>query len=810
MKSDLRNAFRTLRAAPGFTAVALVVLTLGIGATTAIYSVVDAVVLRGLPFDEADRLVAIREPGLKDPNMFGSVAPQDFADWKARQDVFTDMAASSGIGGFTIREGGRPEDLRVIRATANLFAILRVAPRIGHVFTTANEVGGNHRVALISDGLWRRRFAADPDVVGRTMTFDDGVWEIVGVMPPDFRYPVGRARATDMWVPYVVPASQKVRGNGRSYYLSVVARLRPGVTVAQAGRRMADIRDALAVQYPKWFADRGISVRTLHDSVVGDSVRSWMLMLLGAVSFVLLIACVNVANLLLARATARSREMGIRAALGATRWRLARASMVESLVLSGAGTVCGVVAAYWGVEVLRATLPASLPRLSSVTIDLPVLAAAAAAAIVTGVAFGLVPALHLSRPNVAGALREEGRSSTAGLARQRLRTTLIIAEVGLAVVLLVGSGLFVSSFVRLMNVDIGLDYHNLLTVSVYRRIDFQHLDRAGFEQAAARAGVTLTDVLARVRAVPGIDVTSALAGGLPLSGSWSRTSVTVPGNDNEFRGDDEVDIRQATADYLKATRLTLLAGRWIAATDGHDAAGVVVLNDEAVKRYLGGGPAVGRTIQINGTRTVIGVVRGVRLGGPETTVRPEAYVPMAQATILGADLVLRTHDDPLALVPAVKAAIWSVAPDLSIPEARTFEGMLGDLIAQRKFNMLLLSLFGLLAMTIASAGIYGVMAYVVEQRTPEIGVRMALGAQPGRILRMILGRAAAFVGVGLAAGLAGAWALSRLVGTFLFSVRPHDPAIYAGAAAVLMAAALVAALVPGLRAARIDPLKALR
>ena len=420
MWSDLRNAMRALRAAPGFTTTALIVLALGIGASTAIFSVVDAIVLRGLPFDDANRLVSVSETNKARAGVpGGSSAPQNFLEWRAQQDVFEAIGASAGIGGFTIRGDGPPEDLRALQTTANLFSILRVRPAIGQPYSEANEVDGNHRVMLISDGLWRRRFNADPDVVGKTMTFESGTWQVVGVMPAEFRYPIGPARATDLWVPYVVAERDKVRGPGRSYFLNVVARLKPGATLEQARARMEQITAGLATAHPTWFKDRGIATVTLHDYIVGANVKSWMLMLLGAVGFLLLIACVNVANLMLARASARGRDVSIRAALGASRWQLARGLLVESLVLSCAGTLIGVAIAYWAVEVLRASLPATLPRLSLVAIDVRVLAIAAIVSVVTALLFGIVPALQASRPTLSTTLargRQVGHREPAAAA----------------------------------------------------------------------------------------------------------------------------------------------------------------------------------------------------------------------------------------------------------------------------------------------------------------------------------------------------------------------------------------------------------
>ena len=504
MLLDIRLAFRSLLASPGFAAVALIVLTLGIGATTAIFSVVDAVVLRGLPFDDADRLIFVTETNPTGKGLGGGyVNAANFIDWRAQQQVFDDLAAYQSKT-LTMRANGEPENLRGQAVTASLFTLLRVSPRLGRLFDADREVAGRDQVAVLSDGLWHRRFGADPAIVGKTVTFDQGTFEIIAVMPPGFTFPVGPLRSTELWVPWVPAKNEYPRGNGdnRNYNAQVIGRLKPGVTIAQSLAQMEQITAGLKAQHPRWFRDRWVGVQPLHEQVVGKA-RGWMLLLLGAVAFVLLIACVNVANLMLARATGKTRDVSVRAALGATRWQLARGLLAESLVLSIAGTALGVLVALWGVELLRASLPPSLPRLNDVGVDLRVLLAAAAAALATGVAFGIMPAWQISRPRLATALREGGRSGHAGLARQRARTVLLVAEVALAMVLLVGAGLFVTSFVRLTRVDLGMDVNETLTVRMYPRVVFDAPDR---DAQMARAGDAVMNVLERLRHVPGIEV----------------------------------------------------------------------------------------------------------------------------------------------------------------------------------------------------------------------------------------------------------------------------------------------------------------
>jgi putative ABC transport system permease protein len=799
--------------------VALIVLTLGIGATTAIYSVVDAVALRGLPFDRADRLLILDETNPTGKGLTGGyVNAANFFDWRAQQTSFEDLAAFQGSG-LTVFDNGEPESLRTMMVSASLMPLLRVSPRIGHLFTSANEVAGRNRVALISDSLWRRRFNADPDIVGKTFNVgqpgaenpgrDDGVWEVIGVMRAGFEFPVGRLKPIEVWVPYVPTSDEYPRGDGssRSYNAQVLGRLKDGVTKDQAYANMAQITGALKAQYPKWFRDRWVGVTPLHESIVGKA-RGWMFLLLGAVAFVLLIACVNVANLMLARATARSRDISVRAALGASRWQLARALLAESLLLSTAGTLFGVVAAYWGVGVMRTALPTTLPRVNDIAINLRVLSLAAVASIVTGVFFGVLPAIQFSRPSLSTALREGGRSGNVGMARQRARTVLLVAEVALAVVLLIGAGLFVSSFVKLTRVDLGIDTAQVLTVNVYPKVDFskEHVDAD-----MARSARLLHEVLDRAKTIPGVDVAAIASGTPPLSTGWSRSSLTVPGRPKSDDSDDSPDQKNISPDYFRAISVPVLNGREFTAADGEPGAEpVLIINDIAADRFFKGQNPVGVTVQSNGTRRIVGVVRAVRLGGPEAPLRPEVYMPISSTRAFGGTLYVRTTRDPVALGKDVRGMIHAVLPDVIVPDAQTFQQMYDKLIVQRKFNMIVLALFGVLAVVIAAAGIYGVMAYIVEQRTQEIGVRMALGAQPGQVLRMILSGAAVLMGVGIAIGLASGWLLSKLVSAFLFQMEPHSLVVYASAAGLLVLAGLVAAFIPARRAAGVDPVTALR
>jgi putative ABC transport system permease protein len=810
---DTLHAVRSLRATPAFTSVALAVLMLSIGATTAIFSVVDAVVLRGLPFDESDRLVAVGELNIKESlaSSLNRVAPQNFLDWRDRQDVFTGLAAV-GYAEISLKAQGSalPENLRAQRVTADFFSVLRTAPLLGRAFTIDNEVQGRAQVAVISYGLWQRRFGGTPDVLGARLPGQTVSFEIVGVMPPGFAYPVdtyilGVREPPDVWVPYVFNPEDRIRGNSFGYNLHVVGRLRDDVSIERAQARMDQITATLAAETPRWFTDRVAKVEPLRQFVT-RGVRTWMVMLLGAVSFVLLIACVNLANLMLVRATTRSRELGIRAALGASRWDLSRLLLLESLVLSLAGATLGVVVAWWGVEILRSAIPEEVPRAAGIAVDLRVLAVTALTAVATGVAFGLAPVVQFGRPIVPSALHQGERAATAGTAVQWLRGTLVVVEVALAVVLLVGSGLFLASFARVTAVNLGLDYRDVLAVQV-RVLEMP----SDVQKAAERNRQLLLNVLDRVHAMPGVEVAAILGGGLPLRGDLRTVDFAIPGRD--LPRSTDIDFNQISADYFKAIKVPLLKGRGFTAADSQNSEPVVILNQTAAAKYFEGADAVGKVVRLFGNRTVVGVVGNVRHDGPESEWRTQAFVPLAQSRVLGATLVVRTSRGSHDVLPGIRRAISSEFAEAGIP-TRVDEGALEQfyekLVAQRRFNMMLLALFGLLGLVIAGVGIYGVMAYIVSQRTQEIGIRMALGALPSTILRSILTSAVVYMMIGLTLGLFGAWGLAGFVRGFLFEIQPHEPRVYAAVFAVLAMSGITAAFLPARRAARVDPLIALR
>ncbi len=810
---DLRHAVRALRASPAFTAVALVILTLSIGAATAVFSVVDSVVLRPLPFDDSDRLVAVNERVTTDGRpeyewLFQNrAAPQNFYDWRARQDVFSALAAFAHADMTLPRTGDAlPENVFVPRVTADFFRVLRVSPLLGRTFSVDDERESGARVAVISYDLWQRRFGGRPDVIGMRLRSQPVSFEIVGVMPAGFAYPFYTPDPAAAWVPYIPNPDERTRGNSFGYYLHVIGRLRDDVSIEQAQARMDQITAALAAETPRWFTDRVAHVAPLHRFVTGG-VRTWMMMLLAAVLFVLLIACVNLANLMLVRGTTRGRELGVRAALGASRWDLTRVRLLESLVLSLTGAALGALVAWWSVDAIRAAMPADVPRPAAIGVDLRVLAVTMLTAIVTGIAFGIAPVLQFVRPAAAGALRQNERTAMGGGVRtRRLRATLVVSEVALAVVLLVGAGLFLVSFARVTGVDLGFDHRDVLSVQV-RVLELP----ADPQQFSQRNRQLLLNVLERVRAIPGVDVAALQGQALPLRGDLYTRPFGIPGR--VLPRNTDITLNQISPDYFRTLRVPLLRGRSFTDGDVRESDPVVILNQEAAARYFPGVDAIGQVVQIAGTRTVVGIVGNIRHEGPESGWRTQAFVPITQSAVAGATLVVRTQPNARGVLPAVREAVWSEFPDTSIPtrvDERTLSEYFEALVARRRFNMQLLTLFGGLGLLIAAAGIYGVLSYVVTQQTPEIGVRMAIGARPVSILVSILRGAMLYVAIGLALGVAAAWSLSALVEGFLFDIRPHDPSVYAGVLAVLLLTGAAAAFVPALRAARIDPLLAIR
>jgi putative ABC transport system permease protein len=824
LAADLRQAIRALRGAPAFSIVSLLVLALGIGATTAIFSVVDAVVLRGLPFDQADRLVAVGErqvaaptgapapkrPGSEfmaapafgagDPEALSAVKPQNWLDWVVQQQVFESMTAIATADVTLLPQGGEPEDLSARRTTASFFDVFRIRPALGRAYTREEEEDGRDRVVIISHALWQRRFNGDPAIVGQSISLDDGVYDVIGVMGAEVTYPVGATRPADVWVPYVVPQAERTRGRSVAIYLHVVARLKDNVSIEQAQAQMTQVAAAIEQANPEWNRGNLISVRPLGDHLVGASIRSWMLMLLAAVALVLLIACTNVANLLLARATTREREVAVRAALGAGRWRLIRQLLVESLVLSIVGTALGVLLAWWGVAILRNAMPQNVPRAAMIAINWRVLLAAAGLALATGTAFGLVPALHASSPNLTGGLNLAARSGGASRGRQRLRRALLVTEVGLALVLVVGSTLFTISFIRVMRIDPGLEPTDLLTMQVFQR---------GVPgQPPANLSAAFEEFVSRLQQSPGVSGVAA-ASGIPLRINMHVSDFKWPADAPDRP--KAVSIKTVTPGYHRTLGIHLEGGRFFDASDDVNNARVAIINAAAARQFFGSDNPISQRAFIHGSeRTIVGVVGDAPQANLESKPLPEAYLPLAQSSLTSAFVVVRSQGDPYRVLPAARTTLSTILPTVPLRQIASMDEMIDGQTAQRRITMLMLGLFGVLGLVIAAVGVYGVMAYLVSQRTREIGVRMALGATRMNVMSMVVRQAGWLSGAGVAIGAAAAWYLTSTVQSFLFDLQADDLRAFVAAAVTLVVAALVASIVPARRAASVDPTVALR
>jgi predicted permease len=633
------------------------------------------------------------------------------------------------------------------------------------------------------------------------LTVDGVEREIIGVMPPGFEYPVGELRATDVWLPYVMPPSELRRGSNWSVSLRLVARLRDGRTLLQAQEQMREITAGLAGT-PGWRPETEVVIEDLQSSITGR-VRPWMFMLLAAVACVLLVAWVNVANLMLVRAITRARELGIRIALGATRGDLVRFLLTESLLLSVAGALLGILAAWWGVVILKAAMPPYVPRVANIAIDFRVLAVAAVMSLITGVVCSVAAVLHVSRRALVPFFTIRARAANADKGHRWLRSTLVVSQLGLAVVLLVGAGLFASSFARVMGVDLGFDPRNVLVVPVRPMINsLNPKDRARAVELTRGRLLALVDAVANA---PGIAVASATGGavGLPFGGSFSADLIQGDGLPVEIR------TAQITPGYFSALGVAILEGRPFRNDDRMGAPRVAILSESAARALFPVGSAIGRLIDAGEPLRVVGVVRDIRNAGPELETSPAMFTALAQGTPTSATLVVRVSQRASTVAPAIMSAIWSEFPDVGLPEPYTLEQSFDRLVAQRRLNMLLVGLFGLLGLTIASVGVYAAMAHLVVQRTREIGIRVALGAAPARVRRSVLRRAAGHVFAGLAIGVTTAWLLAGLVEAFLFRVRAHDLAVYVTAICVLAFAALIAAWIPARRASRVDPIIAI-
>lgn len=794
--------------ARGTLVIAFLTLTLAISAATTTFSIVDAVALRRLPFPDDDRLVAIARVSARNPQP-GVVAPQDYLGWRDGTTAFAALGATAGWRASRLPMMEAGETLTTRRMTANFFDVLGVSPMIGRSFTPDEELeGATPLVAVISHRLWTMHFAGDPGVLGRSVSLGREERRIVGVMPPGFTYPVGRQTVTDIWIPWVPRAAERdPASGGRGFYLDVVGRLRDGVTLAQAKAEVDRVRDAMA-ENPRssWAGTRAHTV-PLKDFVIGPA-KAWMVLALGAVAAVLLVACANVANLLLVRAAPRQRDLAVRAALGASRGRLVRGVLVESLGLALASAAAGVLVSVWGVDVVRAALPDGVARASDIAINLRVLGAAALAAVATALVCGLAPASQMSRVDVVTLIKGDGAADRTGLrGGTRLRSLLLVAEVALVVMLIVGASLFVTSFIRVMEVDLGFAPDGLVAFPVDVGVKAKDPDE---QNETSR--VLLAGVIDRVMALPGVAAAGIYEGGRPLGGGGVQYSIEGFGSG---RGDDMVEMRAISPGYVDAARMQVLSGRPILASDAVGGPRVALVNDVIASRYFPDRDPVGQRFDFRGPVEIVGVVRAVRAAGPEVDPRPEIFFPLTQHPrnwSAGLPLVVIRIDGALGpVMPALQAALRDVQPQAETArQPFLYAEALGRLTAQRRFSAGLMTVFGVLALVIGAAGVYAVMAFVVGRRTREIGIRIAFGASPSRVIAVVLSEAGRHLAVGLAVGLLAAWILSSGLAAVLFGVSTSEPIVYGVAATIVALVGLMAALIPAIRATGVDPAVTLR
>jgi putative ABC transport system permease protein len=803
---DLRYGARMLVKKPGFTIVAIITLALGIGANTAIFSVVNAVLLNPLPFPEAQRVIKIYGNMLAADIVNMSASVPEFMDYQQTRS-FEQIAGYDNFSANLTPANGEPERVEALAVTPELFSVLRVTPQLGRVFATEEAQDGRDDVVLISHDLWRRRFAADPSVVGQQVIVNGRNHTIIGIMPQGFAFP----QRTEVWKPLWFPAEQLSgpwRGNRG---LTVIGRLKPDVSVTAAQTEMDTLTVQLTQQYPRNYESRGwkISIVPLLDDYVSDA-RKGLLILLGAVAFVMLIACANVANLSLTRATARRQEIAVRLALGASRRRVLRQLLTESVLLSIAGGAVGLLLAAWGGDLLLRFAPQDLPRIHETHMDGRVIVFTLAVSLVTGILFGLVPALAASNPDLNETLKDGGRGGTGSAKRQRVRNAFVIAEVTLALVLLIGAGLMLKSFWRLQGVDPGFNPDGVLTMRMM-------LPFETYEKPAQR-GAFYRQALERIQSAPGVETVSATSH-IPLT--QGGTSGTISGENSAVGPNDlpvEAEWRWITPDYFKAMGTTLLDGRVFTEADTAGAPLVALVDEAFARRYYPNQDPVGRRIKrgkLDSTRpwlTIIGVVRHVQSRRLDATSGVQVYFPFYQdPTAYNMSLVIRTSaPDPLALSNTVRAAIQSLDGNQPVFDVFTLRQIIGDSLSQRRFSMLLMGLFAAVALLLAAVGIYGVMAYTVTQRTHEIGIRMALGAQTRDVLKLVVKQGMLLTLVGVGIGLIASVVLTRLLASLLFEVSATDPVTFAAIALLLTGVAMLACYIPARRATKVDPMVALR
>ncbi len=806
MLQDLRYALRTLMKSPGFTAVAVIALALGIGANTVNFSSINAMLLRPFPFKDLDRAVDVWETVPQQNQQQVSVTPANFRDWKD-QNTSIDLLAAFHGWNVNLTGTGIAERVEGYQVTANFFPLLGIAPQLGRNIAADNFEAGHTFVVVLSHGFWQRHLGADPAIVGKNVLLNGQQFTVIGIMPTDLDFPVG----AEAWAPLDLSVSQQA--DRADHYLRVFGRLKTGATSSTAQADLETIASRLSQQYPQTNAGHGVRVIGLLDDITFGS-KQFVLVLMGAAGFVLLLACANVANLLLARSTGRQKEIAVRIALGASRWQIAHQLLAESILLGVIGGLAGLLLAVWGLDLTQGSIPPFIVQhvagLKHLQIDSRVLGFTLAVALLTGVLAGLAPALHVSRPDLNDVLKEGARGGTSSPARRRLRALLVVSEVSLALVLLVGAGLMVKGFRNLANTELGFDRQHLLTFRIAlseKSYDDPNRVRGFYDQAVQKLeGLPGAESVAAVTSLPG-----------GWSG-WNQTQYTAEGQPSLAPGEMRTTLEQSvTPDFFRALRVPLVKGRFVSAQDGSDAPPAVVISESLALRIWPDQDPIGKRMSFGPDpqegkapwRTVVGVVGDIKQSPWDQESRPTTYFPFDQYPQASSALVVRTTGNPLALAAAARAQVLSLDPDQPPYDTRTLDQVISDDVSGVDFSARMMLVFGGIALVLAAAGIFAVMAYSVLQRTHEIGVRMALGAERTDVIRLVVGYALKLAAVGLAIGIPCALAITHALSSVLFGIIRIDPLTFALFTVLLVVVAAVAAYIPARWAARVDPVVAL-